>query len=102
MGNFILGNKMLFPLFAIGGKNCQGRFLLGRCDFHAPRRRDQPKVGHIGDVLGLRGIRRRLTNLVKNGANGKKWETPAKTLGDDRPILLWYSFPFGPGAPRKP
>lgn len=100
MGSFILGNEMLLPLFTISGRNCQGRFLLGRCDFHAPRRRDQPKVGHIGDVSGWRGTRKRLVNLVKNGANGKFWETPIKTFGEGRLILPWYSFPFGPGALR--
>lgn len=36
-----------------------------------------------------------MTNLVKNGANGKFWEIPAKTLEGGRPTC--QLFPPGPG-----
>lgn len=36
-----------------------------------------------------------MTNLVKNGANGKFWEIPAKTLEGGRPTC--QLFPIGPG-----
>lgn len=31
-----------------------------------------------------------MTNLVKNGANGKFWEIPAKTLEGDRPTTSFF------------
>ena len=36
-----------------------------------------------------------MTNLVKNGANGKFWGIPAKTSGDGRPT--YQLLPIGPG-----
>lgn len=36
-----------------------------------------------------------MTNLVKNGANGKFWEIPAKTSGGGR--LIYQLLPIGPG-----